>query len=90
MIKDKLESLIARRDLSSESMCEVMNRIMKGELTEAQMGAFITALRIKGESIDEVVGAARAMRQNATFIDAGAGAVVDTCGTGGDGAWRGG
>ncbi len=86
MIKEKLENLIARRDLSADSMCEVMNKIMKGELTEAQIGAFITALRIKGESIEEVVGAARAMRQNATFIDAGAGAVIDTCGTGGDGS----
>ena len=59
---------------------------MDGEGTPAQVGALLTALRMKGETVDEVVGAARAMRARMLTVDAAATAVLDTCGTGGDGS----
>jgi anthranilate phosphoribosyltransferase len=61
-----------------------MDGIMEAELTHAQTAALLVALRMKGETIDEVSGAAASMRRHATFIDAGAERVIDTCGTGGD------
>ena len=67
-------------------MAEVMGFIMRGEASDVEISALLIALRMKGESISEVTGAAQAMRENAVFIDAGTGTVVDTCGTGGDGA----
>ena len=66
-------------------MTETMTEIMEGKATPAQIGAFITALRMKGETIAEVTGAARVMRLKATRIDARSPVIVDTCGTGGDG-----
>jgi anthranilate phosphoribosyltransferase len=71
--------------LSSEEMAQAMGRIMDGEATPAQIGALLIALRMKGETVDEVVGAARAMRQRAVKLRVPAGPLVDTCGTGGDG-----
>ncbi|MEA2085269.1 MAG: anthranilate phosphoribosyltransferase, partial [Thermodesulfobacteriota bacterium] len=70
MIKDAIGKIVAGVDLSEEEMIGVMNMIMTGEATEAQIGAFITALRLKGETIDEITGAARVMREKATKIDA--------------------
>ena len=61
-----------------------MDEVMGGKATPAQIAAFITALRMKGETVEEVTGAARIMRQKATRIDARAPIIVDTCGTGGD------
>ncbi len=81
-----LQSLIERRDLDRASMEQIFDRIMAGELTPAQIAAFITALRMKGESAAELTGAAASMRRHAVLIDTGGVAVVDTCGTGGDGA----
>jgi anthranilate phosphoribosyltransferase len=69
--------------LSKEEMAECMNEIMEGRATDAQIGAFLTALRLKGETVEEITGAAAVMRQKATRIKAPEG-VVDTCGTGGD------
>jgi anthranilate phosphoribosyltransferase len=79
-------------------MIEVMNQIMGGEATQAQVGAFITALRMKGETIEEITGAARVMRDHATPIRVGKAldidreeinldreTILDTCGTGGSG-----
>ena len=86
MIKEALAKVVAGTDLDLEEMRGVMDEIMSGEATPAQMAAFITALRMKGESVIEVTGAAAVMRRHATYIDAGARTVVDTCGTGGDGA----
>ena len=63
-----------------------MKQIMDGEATPAQIGAFITALRMKGETVDEITGCAEAMRENADRITPAAEPLVDTCGTGGDGA----
>ena len=62
-----------------------MGDIMDGTATGAQIAAFLTALRMKGETVDEIVGCARAMRARAIRVDAGGGVVLDTCGTGGDG-----
>src|ERR1051325_4817483 len=58
---------------------------MDGAATPAQIAAFLTALKMKGETVDEIAGCARAMRQRAVRVDAGSGTVLDTCGTGGDG-----
>jgi anthranilate phosphoribosyltransferase len=85
MIKEALSKIIQGRDLQESEMMEVMTEIMEGQATPAQIGAFITALRMKGETVEEVTGAARIMRQKATRIDARSSVIVDTCGTGGDG-----
>jgi len=86
MIKEALAKLVRQEDLSETVTMEVMNEIMEGKATPAQIAAFITALRIKGETVDEVTGAARIMRQKATRIDARSSVIIDTCGTGGDGS----
>ncbi|MDD3119067.1 MAG: anthranilate phosphoribosyltransferase [Victivallales bacterium] len=85
-ITDYLHKVMAGTDLSVAEMSKVMDEIMAGTATPAQVGAFLVALRLKGEHIGEVTGAAMAMRRHAAFIDAGPGPVIDTCGTGGDGA----
>ena len=85
MIKEAIEKIVEGIGLSEPEMMEVMNIIMEGEATPAQIGAFITALRFKGETVDEVTGAARIMRRKATRINALSSVIVDTCGTGGDG-----
>jgi len=85
MIKKAIAALIDHRDLTEEEMIAVMEQIMTGGASPAQIGAFLVALRMKGETIDEITGAARVMRAKALSVDAGPGPVVDTCGTGGDG-----
>lgn len=80
------QKLVERRDLSTREMGDAFDKIMTGSLTPAQIGAFITALRMKGESVEELTGAAASMRRHAILIDAGGLPVVDTCGTGGDGS----
>jgi anthranilate phosphoribosyltransferase len=75
----------ARNDLTADEMADTIGRIMDGEATAAQIGGLLIALRMKGETVDEVVGAARAMRARAHKLRVPAGVVVDTCGTGGDG-----
>ncbi|MCL1981328.1 MAG: anthranilate phosphoribosyltransferase [Proteobacteria bacterium] len=91
MIREAIAKVVNLRHLSEEEMVDVMQEIMSGEASDAQIGAFITALRMKGESIDEIVGAVKVMRKKATFIDTGidtgAGEVLmDIVGTGGDGS----
>jgi anthranilate phosphoribosyltransferase len=85
MIKEAIGKIVGGVDLSESEMMGVMNAIMEGDATPAQIGAFITALRFKGETVDEVTGAARIMRRKATRINALSSDIVDTCGTGGDG-----
>ncbi len=85
MIKEAIIKVVDHKDLNEAEMMDVMNEVMEGKATPAQIAAFITALRIKGETIDEVSGSARIMRQKATRIDARSSIIVDTCGTGGDG-----
>jgi anthranilate phosphoribosyltransferase len=82
-IRTAIAALTGRRDLSEADMEAVVRDIMGGEATPAQIGAFLIALAMKGEQIDEIVGAARAMRRYATRVPTQA-AAVDTCGTGGD------
>jgi anthranilate phosphoribosyltransferase len=85
MIKEAIAAVVERRDLGEAEMMGVMEEVMDGRASPAQIAALLTALRMKGETIEEVAGAARIMRQKATRIDARASVVVDTCGTGGDG-----
>ena len=85
MIKEAIAALVEGNNLKEQEMMAVMDEIMEGDATEAQISACITALRMKEETIDEVTGAARIMRQKATRIDARSSIIVDTCGTGGDG-----
>ncbi len=84
MIKDAISKLIKNQDLTESEMIEVMNEIMTGAASPGQIGAFITALRIKGETVAEITGAARVMREKVTKIEVRDKKVVDTCGTGGD------
>jgi anthranilate phosphoribosyltransferase len=88
-IQEAISKVVVKEDLTENEMVDVMNEIMGGEATGAQIGSFITALRMKSETIEEITGAVRVMREKATAIDSGvdtaAGNVlVDTCGTGGD------
>lgn len=83
MIRESINLLAQGIDLSEAEMAECMKEIMEGKTTDAQIGAFLTALRIKGETVDEITGAARIMRDKAATIKAPDG-VLDTCGTGGD------
>lgn len=84
MIKEAISKVVKRIDLSEAEMVSAMNEVMTGGASPAQISSFITALRMKGETAEELTGAARVMRKNATPVDAGEGLVVDTCGTGGD------
>ena len=81
-----IAAVIDGRDLSRADMNLVMRQIMTGEASDAQIGGFLVGLRLKGESIDEIVGAAEVMRQLATRVSVDTTGLVDTCGTGGSGA----
>jgi anthranilate phosphoribosyltransferase len=83
-LHDALAQLIERRDLSAADMESVMRHIMQGRATPARIGALLVALRMKGETVEEITGAVRAMRAEATRIHPSAAVIVDTCGTGGD------
>ena len=85
MFKDHLATIISRTDLNQSQMAEMMSEIFDGKTTDAQVGAMMAALATKGETVEELAGAARAMRKKAHRIQAAAMPVVDTCGTGGDG-----
>lgn len=81
-----LETLLAKQDLTPDNMREIMRTIMTGGATPAQIGAFLIALRAKGESVEEVAAAAEVLREMATKVEITGDHVIDTCGTGGDGA----
>jgi len=83
MIKGAIALLVEGNSLSMEQAAEVMTEIMSGEVTPAQFGAFVTALRLKGETVDEIAGLAKVMRAKAIPVRITE-PVVDTCGTGGD------
>ena len=85
MIKDAIAKLIDRQHLTEAEAEAVMQEIMEGQATPAQIAAYLTALRMKGETADEITGSARAMRAKAVRIRPRDPVVVDTCGTGGDG-----
>ena len=83
-IKQAINQVLAHQDLSNEEMTQVMNRIMTGGATPAQIGGFLVGLRMKGETVQEITAAARVMRELATKVEIDAENLIDTCGTGGD------
>ncbi len=85
MIKETIAKAVEGQDLTQEEMEGTMEEIMTGHATPAQIGSFITALRIKGETVEEITGAATVMRAKAVRIDLKGDTLLDTCGTGGDG-----
>ncbi len=98
MVKEAISKIVLRQDLTEKEAIEVMTEIMSGQATEAQIAAFITGLRLKGETIEEITGCARVMREYATVIrprcapvdierdeiNLDRETIIDTCGTGGD------
>jgi len=86
MIKEALSKIVSGSDLTTAEAREVMREIMRGEATQAQIGSFLTALRMKGETADEITGCAQAMRESAIAVKPKRNQLVDTCGTGGDGS----
>ncbi len=86
MIRETIQKVVDGQDLTERETVDTMNEIMSGEATPAQVASFITALRIKGETIEEITGAAHMMREKSTKVRTQHPFVVDTSGTGGDGA----
>jgi len=85
-ITQALAKVVTNESLSTDEMKSVMQQIMTGQATEAQIGGFLVALRMKGETIEEITGAAQVMRELSTKVKVSGDYLVDTCGTGGDGA----
>lgn len=85
MIQQAIAKLLEQRDLARAEMAEAMGEIADGGATPAQVGAFLAALRLKGETVDEIAGAAEVMRARVDRVRVDAKIFVDTCGTGGDG-----
>jgi len=85
-IQQALNKILDKQDLTSSEMRDVMNSIMTGGATDAQIAGFLIALRCKGETVDEIAAAAAVMRELASKVPVSGKHVIDTCGTGGDGA----
>lgn len=85
MIGDAIRKLVDGASLSSDEMHSVFSDVMDGRASDVQKAALIIALRMKGETIDEIVGAARAMRERVVPLEVDGDGLIDTCGTGGDG-----
>jgi len=86
MMKESLSKLLDREDLTRGEASAIMEAIMDGNATDAQIGAFLVALKMKGETVDEITGCAEAMRRKAIPVSTDREPFIDTCGTGGDGA----
>jgi anthranilate phosphoribosyltransferase len=86
MIVEAIGKLVEQRDLTQEEATAAMRQIMEGHATPAQVAAFLVALRMKGETIEEITGCARVMREKVTPVRGPDAGLVDTCGTGGDGS----
>jgi len=86
MFRENLNKIIQRKDLNETEMSQMITEIFSGDITDAQTGAFMAALATKGETFEELAGAAKAMRRKARRIQNSSATIVDTCGTGGDGA----
>ncbi len=84
MIKEAIAKVVERIDLEEDEMSEVVEEMMDGEATPGQISSFLVALRMKGESVAEITGAARVMLDKATKITSSHEVIVDLCGTGGD------
>jgi anthranilate phosphoribosyltransferase len=85
-IKQALSLLLNRQDLSTDQMRDVMRQIMTGNASDAQIAGFLIAVRCKGESVDEIAAAVEVMRELASKVPISGDHIIDTCGTGGDGA----
>jgi len=85
-IKEAIKKVVEKESLNRDEAYKVAISIMSGEATDAQIASLITALRIKGETVDEITGFVEAMREKVTRINAPKEYLIDTCGTGGDGA----
>jgi anthranilate phosphoribosyltransferase len=85
-VREALARVVDRQDLTADEMAAVVGAIMDGAASPAQIGGLLIGLRMKGETVDEVVGAARAMRQRMLAVTVDDPVTVDTCGTGGDGS----
>jgi len=85
-LQEAIAAVIEKKDLSEKDMTSVMRTIMTGEATGAQIGGFLVGLRMKGETVDEITAAAKVMRELAAKVEVKGDHLVDTCGTGGDGA----
>ena len=83
MIREAIQKVVDGNDLTENETVETMNEIMEGEATDAQIASFITAMRMKGETLEEITGATRVMRSKATPVPTKHPLVVDTCSTGG-------
>ena len=85
-IKAAIQTVVEGGELSAAEASRAMDHIMSGEVTPAQIGAFLIALRMRGETVEEIAGFAAAMREHSLHVDVDldAGPLVDTCGTGGD------
>jgi anthranilate phosphoribosyltransferase len=83
-IKEAIQAVVGGRNLTAEESSAAMTQLMNGEATPAQVGAFLTGLRMKGETPEEIAGMARVMREKSLHVEFN-GPLVDTCGTGGDG-----
>jgi anthranilate phosphoribosyltransferase len=86
LIKEAIAKLVDGEDLSHQEICSVMEQIMQGQASPAQIAGLLTALRMKGETVTEITGGALTLRKFATTIKPRKSPLVDTCGTGGDGA----
>lgn len=86
MLREAIQKLVEGQNLTESEITSAMHCIMDGNATSAQIGSFMTALRIKGETIEEITGCARAMREKAEHINPRLDYFIDTCGTGGDGS----
>src|SRR5262245_4937718 len=84
MIEASIAKLVERTNLSLAEMHSAIEAIMQGDCSDAEIAAFLTALRMKGETVEEIVGAASVMRAHVTHIETKREDVLDTCGTGGD------
>jgi anthranilate phosphoribosyltransferase len=85
-VREALGIVVQGKDLSASDMTAVVGQIMDGAASPAQVGALLTALRMKGETVEEVVGAAQAMRQRMIRVETNLPVLLDNCGTGGDGS----
>lgn len=86
MIKSAIQKLLLKENLSEQEIMNAMNCIMDGNATQSQIGGFLTALRFKGETVEEITGCAKVMREKAERVEHNLPYCIDTCGTGGDGA----
>ena len=81
-----LQPVIAKKDLTESMMVEAMTQVMEGAVSDIQLAAFLTALQVKKETVPEIAGAAKVMREKAEKVKVNKSNIIDTCGTGGDGS----